>query len=38
MSAENLAFLFATAASVIAVVSLYYIWSHIQKLREVDWG
>lgn len=37
MTEETLALLFAIGASVISLVSLYYIKSHIEKLREVDW-
>lgn len=37
MNADNLALVFAAFASVIALVSLYYVQSHIKKLRKVKW-
>jgi|GEM_PF-578221 hypothetical protein len=37
MTPENLALVFALVASIIAIVSLYYVKSHIEKLRKVKW-
>lgn len=37
MAVNELALFFAFTASVIALVSIYYVRSHIQKLREVKW-
>ena len=37
MSKETLAFMFATIASLISIVSLYYVRSHVRKLKEVEW-
>jgi hypothetical protein len=37
MNADSLALVFAAIASVIALVSLYYVKSHVEKLRRVKW-
>lgn len=37
MTANNLALLFTVGGVIIALVSLYYIKSHIEKLRKVKW-
>jgi len=33
----ELATIFTVYALIISVVSLYYVYEHVQKLREVDW-